>query len=223
MRNITWYPVVPSHHLRPSDNIVAGFTKGQEFALWRSKDGLVQIWENRCPHRGTRLTLGRIIDDRLSCAYHGWEFNANDGKCASIPAHPNTPAPKQLCIKTYAAMEAEGMVWVSHGQPSSEADDVCPESTATKRSYIRSVGLRTGLDDVVSGLTVHGFTPSAPFKWQGALAGHPATVFVTDAGDGLAFVHAWLDKGSDAAALAQGLAAVSRLRDDIESRASSRS
>ena len=35
--------------------------------------------------------------------------------------------------------------------------------------------------------------------------------------------YAWLDKGSDAAALAQGLAAVSRLRDDIESRASSRS
>ena len=219
MRSSSWYPVVPSHHLRPSDNIVAGFARGQELALWRSKDGVVQVWENRCPHRGTRLTLGRIIDDRLSCAYHGWEFNANGGKCASIPAHPSTPAPKQLCVKTYTAVEAEGMVWVSQGQSSVDSEGVCPESSATKLAYVRSFGLRVTLDDVVHALTVYGFTAIAPFTWKGALAGHDATIFITDAGSGLTFAHAWLDKDASAAALAQALAAAVRLRGEIESRA----
>lgn len=217
MRSGNWYPVAPSHHLRPSDNIVAGFVRGQELALWRSKDGVVQVWENRCPHRGTRLTLGRIIEDRLSCAYHGWEFNANGGKCASIPAHPSAPAPKQLCVKAYTAVEADGMVWVCQGQFSDEAEFVGPESSATELTYVRSFGLRVTLNDVVRGLTVNGFTAFAPFTWKGVLGRHNATIFITEAGSGLSFAHAWLEKDASAAALAKALAAAIRLRGEIES------
>ena len=34
-----------------------------------------------------RLSLGRVCDGQLECAYHGWRF-AGDGRCVSIPALP---------------------------------------------------------------------------------------------------------------------------------------
>jgi phenylpropionate dioxygenase-like ring-hydroxylating dioxygenase large terminal subunit len=31
---------------------------GREFAVWRADDGNVNVWENRCLHRGVRLSIG---------------------------------------------------------------------------------------------------------------------------------------------------------------------
>eukprot|EP01032_Pedospumella_encystans_P034979 gene34979-39556_t len=49
-------------------------------ALWRDIGGQAHAWEDRCPHRGTRLSLGTQQGDTLRCAYHGWRFGAS-GKC----------------------------------------------------------------------------------------------------------------------------------------------
>lgn len=223
MRQSSWYPLIPSHMLRASDNIVAGFAKGQELALWRSQEGVVQVWENRCPHRGTRLTLGRIINDKLSCAYHGWEFGSNGGKCASIPAHPNTPAPKQLCIKTFRASEAEGMVWVSYDLTSTSVQPICPESVEKKRAFVATLGVRAGLDDTLKELTTQGFKAETPFSWSGALAGRTGVAFLTESGPDLTFIHLWLNDTADTKALDEAMAASRRLRCAIEARTASRS
>jgi phenylpropionate dioxygenase-like ring-hydroxylating dioxygenase large terminal subunit len=108
----TWQPVLPSRELRACENIVAAISQGEELALWRSADGAVQAWEDRCPHRGTRLSLGQVVDGRLSCAYHGWEFEADGGRCAAIPAHPQMTAPHGVCVKTFEATESQGMIWI---------------------------------------------------------------------------------------------------------------
>lgn len=53
-------------------------------ALWRSASGEVNAWEDRCPHRGMRLSLGFVEGDNLRCIYHGWGY-APDGQCKGDP------------------------------------------------------------------------------------------------------------------------------------------
>ncbi|HDS0942401.1 TPA: Rieske 2Fe-2S domain-containing protein, partial [Pseudomonas putida] len=42
----------------PKRHVFHATLMGQEMAVWRDDNGAVNVWENRCPHRGLRLTLG---------------------------------------------------------------------------------------------------------------------------------------------------------------------
>ena len=37
-----------------------------------------------CLYRLAKLSEGQLIDGRLECLYHGWQFQG-DGKCVKIP------------------------------------------------------------------------------------------------------------------------------------------
>jgi nitrite reductase/ring-hydroxylating ferredoxin subunit len=209
-----WQPVVASHFLRPADNIVAGFHDGGELALWRSAEGVAQAWENRCPHRGTRLTLARILGGRLSCAYHGWEFGADGGRCVSIPAHPAMPAPKNLCVTTYAAQEHTGMVWVRRG-----ADDGWRPGTVPgpqPHFFFRSLGVEASEACLLEALQSLHFAQAALHTWSGTLAGQRCTVFVNTARNDLTFVHAWMQEQPTQASIRPLAAALGQLRQRAE-------
>jgi phenylpropionate dioxygenase-like ring-hydroxylating dioxygenase large terminal subunit len=87
-----------------------------DLVLWRAVDGSLHAWDDRCPHRGTRLSLGEVRGDHLVCAYHGWNF-AGDGRCDYLPAHPKQTPPKQACVRTYSVEERHGLVFVTLGEP----------------------------------------------------------------------------------------------------------
>ncbi|HEY4351264.1 MAG TPA: aromatic ring-hydroxylating dioxygenase subunit alpha [Paraburkholderia sp.] len=114
--HIHWYPVAASREVGDG-RIVQSFLDGHELALWRSADGVAHAWENRCPHRGTRFSLGWIDGDTLSCAYHGWRFG-KDGACTYIPAKPKLSPPRSACAKTYAVREEGGLIWATLGDAS---------------------------------------------------------------------------------------------------------
>jgi phenylpropionate dioxygenase-like ring-hydroxylating dioxygenase large terminal subunit len=107
----TWHPVVRSADLRAGENIVAAWADGRELAVWRSASGRAQVWDNRCPHRSARLTLGCIDGERLACAYHGWQWQAGGGECVLIPAHPSMDPPR-VGVEVHTVQEQSGMVWV---------------------------------------------------------------------------------------------------------------
>ena len=87
---------------------------GEDIVLWRC-GGEFLAWRDLCIHRGTRLSLGRIVDgSRLECPYHGWTYGA-DGRCVHIPAHPEQAPPAKARAATYRAAVAHGVVWVTLG------------------------------------------------------------------------------------------------------------
>jgi nitrite reductase/ring-hydroxylating ferredoxin subunit len=47
----------------------------------------VVAFEDACPHAGWRLSAGRVIDGRLECPGHGWEFELGTGRCMDVPAY----------------------------------------------------------------------------------------------------------------------------------------
>jgi toluene monooxygenase system ferredoxin subunit len=41
--------------------------------------GSVCAYEDRCRHKGSPLSEGRIVDHVLTCAAHGWEYDVRTG------------------------------------------------------------------------------------------------------------------------------------------------
>jgi phenylpropionate dioxygenase-like ring-hydroxylating dioxygenase large terminal subunit len=104
-----WHPVAASAAVGAAP--VAARLLERDLVLWRAPGAGVQAWVDRCPHRGTRLTLGRVVGERLECAYHGWQFAAG-GACAAVPALPGFAPGPAHAAQAFEASEAHGMVWV---------------------------------------------------------------------------------------------------------------
>jgi nitrite reductase/ring-hydroxylating ferredoxin subunit len=212
-----WHPVARSADVRPGANIVAGFVQGQELALWRSADGAAQAWENRCPHRSVRFTLGQVVENRLSCAYHGWQYAAGSGQCMRIPAHPDMPPPRSLCAKVFSAVDAAGMLWVSLAGDTAQAppqDDLVPAGWA----FCRTLAVRADAGRVCGALARRGFAPgSTPaVAWRGPLGPSGAVALVLDAQPQLAFIHLWTNAAPGTAAMKTLHIASRDLRSEIE-------
>lgn len=215
-----WHPVAPSADLRPGANIVAGFAAGQELALWRAADGSAQAWENRCPHRSVRFTLGRLVDDRLACAYHGWEYAAGSGQCTRIPAHPALPAPRNVCAKTFATAEAAGMLWVQLSPQAQLPPPALADAVPAGWHFCRTLTARAPAAAARAVLAQNGFlADQATGAWHGRLDGVPVAALLLDAQPRLAFLHLWSDAAPGSAALRTLHAAARRLRGEIEAHA----
>ncbi|PBI83436.1 Methylxanthine N1-demethylase NdmA [Variovorax boronicumulans] len=218
----TWHPVTPSAEVRAGANIVAGFAQGQELALWRAADGSPQAWENRCPHRSVRFTLGQVTGgDRLACAYHGWQYEAGSGACVRIPAHPAMPAPRNVCAKTFATADAAGMLWVRLAADGPSAPAELANAVPAGWHLARTLTLRVAASEVRAALAPHGFASTGtPDAWQGTLDDSPVAALLLDAQPQLSFLHLWTDAAPGSDAMARVHRAARQLRSDIEAAAS---
>jgi len=131
-----WHPVMACMHLR--DEPAAVELLGEPLVLWREHgheggEPVVHAWADRCPHRGAKLSLGRVLNHlhgaRLECPYHGWQF-AGDmaarpahgepvhlGRCVHVPASPAFVPPASHCATGFEAVERHGLVWVRLERP----------------------------------------------------------------------------------------------------------
>ena len=106
-----WHPVGLADSLS-EDKPIAAIVLGEDLVVWRSKDKIC-AWKDLCVHRGVRLSLGKVCNNRLRCAYHGWEYN-NEGQCEFIPAHPDIKiSAKARVSASYHASEHVGLIWVN--------------------------------------------------------------------------------------------------------------
>jgi phenylpropionate dioxygenase-like ring-hydroxylating dioxygenase large terminal subunit len=106
-----WHPVVAADEL--GSEPLALRLLGEDVVLWRDVTGAAHAFADRCPHRGTKLSLGRVVEGgtRLECPYHGWQFVAS-GQCVSIPAVPEFTPPASHRACAFEVCEASGLVWV---------------------------------------------------------------------------------------------------------------
>lgn len=107
-----WYPIAPSYQVKEAP---VGLTRlGERLVLWRDKSGAVHVLQDRCPHRGARLSVGWNLGDRLACWYHGVEVTT-DGTVARVPAAKNSPLEGQRCVISYPATEHNGAIFAWFG------------------------------------------------------------------------------------------------------------
>ena len=107
----TWQPVALTKDL-PAGGVLSYRLFDVDLLVARLPSGLLAA-EDSCPHKGARLSRGRICEGALQCPYHGWRFN-QQGDCVNIPSLLDPPADKLRLshLRNYSVMERYGMVWV---------------------------------------------------------------------------------------------------------------
>jgi phenylpropionate dioxygenase-like ring-hydroxylating dioxygenase large terminal subunit len=141
----------------------------EEIALWRADDGSVHAWENRCPHRGMRLTLGTNTGTELKCRYHGWRFAGETGACTFIPAHPEQTPPRAAVVRSYQSAERYGLIWIARGAVESEPD--VPGLHGPPVITVRSVTMHAPHREVAAALAAEAPPASTRYLLQPQSAG----------------------------------------------------
>ncbi|MBD8066735.1 Rieske 2Fe-2S domain-containing protein [Devosia sp. PTR5] len=145
----TWYPIASSEDL-PFRHVYQGQLLGRELAVWRADDGTLNVWENRCLHRGVRLSIGINEGQELKCQYHGWRYANGSAGCTYIPAHPADAPARRIENRKYPVREAFGLVWsaANDDQPFKPF----PDAEAKAWFPLRPLPVNASPDDVVAGL-----------------------------------------------------------------------
>jgi phenylpropionate dioxygenase-like ring-hydroxylating dioxygenase large terminal subunit len=113
-----WYPVLPSWSLAGAP---IGLTRlSENIVLWRDETGTPHALEDRCPHRGARLSLGWNLGDRVACWYHGVEVDGT-GCVRKVPAVSQCPLEGQRAVRNYPVREVRGAIFLYFG------DELHPE------------------------------------------------------------------------------------------------
>jgi len=132
-----WYAVLESNEVRPG-RLVGVTRMGEQLVFWRDQSGKVACMRDVCPHRGVRLSAGKLVGDTLQCPFHGFLYDAT-GACTLIPANgKNTPVPKAFRVATYPVHEERNFIFIWWGEdrealpPVYFFDSIPPEMSYSK-------------------------------------------------------------------------------------------
>jgi phenylpropionate dioxygenase-like ring-hydroxylating dioxygenase large terminal subunit len=131
-----WHPVCGIE--QATSQPVAVVALGHALMVWRDAAGVPHVWLDQCPHRGARLSLGKVVNNQLQCAYHGWAFDAS-GRCSHVPAVPSFNPPPSHCARQFESREAYGLVWVRFAPHSDGSPAFMPSFPAESDTALRKV------------------------------------------------------------------------------------
>ncbi|MBF2063798.1 MAG: aromatic ring-hydroxylating dioxygenase subunit alpha [Calothrix sp. C42_A2020_038] len=87
----------------------------QAIVLYRDSKGQIHALENRCPHRQVKLSHGKVINNTIECAYHGWRLDEN-GECVEVPYLAKNQKLPNCKIRRYLVQEQDGFIWLFPGE-----------------------------------------------------------------------------------------------------------
>ena len=77
-----------------------------QIGLFHRQEGLFAI-DNICPHRGAPLHDGFVSNGQVTCPWHQWQFQLEDGVCLNIP---------KVRVASYAVEVRDGTIWIPEDQ-----------------------------------------------------------------------------------------------------------
>ncbi|HVU18956.1 MAG TPA: aromatic ring-hydroxylating dioxygenase subunit alpha [Candidatus Didemnitutus sp.] len=104
-----WHPIAIAGEVNSQP--IAARLLDQDLVIYRTSQG-VTVAADVCAHRGAPLSMGRLKNDTLVCAYHGYCYDGT-GRCTAIPAHPDSPIPGKLQLHVFPSVERHGLIWTS--------------------------------------------------------------------------------------------------------------
>ncbi|MGB3298372.1 MAG: aromatic ring-hydroxylating dioxygenase subunit alpha [Phormidesmis sp.] len=116
-----WYVVAQSEQLN-AKTVLARTVLDEWLAVFRDAQGHPVALQDRCLHRNSRLSKGKLQAGNLQCPYHGWQYDSS-GKVVAIPAEgtAQSKCPRlSRQAKSYAVTEQDGYVYVCLGSPVAE-------------------------------------------------------------------------------------------------------
>jgi phenylpropionate dioxygenase-like ring-hydroxylating dioxygenase large terminal subunit len=88
---------------------------GEALVGWRDSQGKLSLVEDRCPHRGIQLSIGKVAGDDIACAYHGVQVDGA-GVVTAVPGMPDCNLVGRKLAKAYPVVEHFQGVWAWFGE-----------------------------------------------------------------------------------------------------------
>ena len=76
---------------------------GIQLGIFHERDGVFAL-DNVCPHRGAPLHEGFVTDGFVTCPWHQWQFQLDDGVCRNIP---------KMRVDVYPVEVRDGAIWIN--------------------------------------------------------------------------------------------------------------
>ncbi len=110
-----WYVVLGSQDVKRGKML--GVTRlGERLVFARDQEGKAFCLRDRCAHRGAALSAGKLLEDRIQCPFHGFEYDTR-GRGARIPANGrDAPVPDRFHVCSYPIHESHGFIWIWWGE-----------------------------------------------------------------------------------------------------------
>jgi chlorophyllide a oxygenase len=122
-----WYPAEFSSKLG-KDILIPLELFGEPWVLFRDERGSPSCIRDQCAHRACPLSIGKVVDGQVECAYHGWQFRG-DGECIKMPS---TQQCRNVAVAALPCIEKDGFIWVWPGE---EAPEKVPDFTLPPPGY----------------------------------------------------------------------------------------
>ncbi len=110
LRN-AWYPFAWEEEI--GDGPFGRTILSTPIVVFRDAAGALAAIGGRCPHRFAPLRLGKVIEGRLECAYHGLMFDGA-GRCVANPHDDIVP---KTGVPVYPLQQRYGLIWLWMGEP----------------------------------------------------------------------------------------------------------
>jgi nitrite reductase (NADH) small subunit len=69
----------------PANNTAKEFAVGDKTICVANVNGACSAMDNICTHRGGPLGTGMILDGKVVCPWHGWEWDPQTGQAVHVP------------------------------------------------------------------------------------------------------------------------------------------
>ena len=107
-----WFPVAFANDLDGTTMIPFDLFN-VPWVAFRDADGAAGCVKDECAHRACPISLGKLVDGRVQCPYHGWEYTTG-GECVKMPSI------KKLLPNVYVdaapVVERDGLLYVWAGR-----------------------------------------------------------------------------------------------------------
>ena len=107
---LTWYPIgLPNEFTYKNPKKVT--IKDVNYIIWKDNNGFYGL-RDACSHQGSSFQGGNIINDTISCPYHGYIFN---GTCGQLLEIPKMIIKQNDCynVKSFKVVEIDGIVFMN--------------------------------------------------------------------------------------------------------------
>ncbi|MEA5594344.1 aromatic ring-hydroxylating dioxygenase subunit alpha [Rivularia sp. UHCC 0363] len=114
-----WYVAALSNQLKPN-KVLSRIILGEWLAVFRGEDGKPVALQDRCIHRNSRLSKGKVCQGKIQCPYHGWVYD-HTGTVVTVPSEgKNFCQSKMRKSQVYQTLEQDGLVYVRLSSPVEE-------------------------------------------------------------------------------------------------------
>ena len=108
----SWYPICLSSEAKQGEIVGRSFLDG-EVIVFRGPDGQAHVFSAFCLHMGANLKEGDVVDNRIRCPYHHWEY---DGTGSCVKTGAGDPPPPSARLFEYPSQERWGLVFAFNGE-----------------------------------------------------------------------------------------------------------